>query len=84
MQHDEFEEALLAESRLEGLRAGRGGTTPLSEVMDEYELKIELHGAALGTDRCPGPLCAGLRDQSATRNSFCPVTRAIVSKSLSQ
>ncbi|WP_255499665.1 hypothetical protein [Nocardiopsis sp. Huas11] len=39
MQHDEFEEALLAESRLEDLRAGRGGTTPLSEVMDEYELE---------------------------------------------
>jgi RHH-type rel operon transcriptional repressor/antitoxin RelB len=34
---DELEEVYLAESRLEDLRAGRGGTTPLSDVMDEYD-----------------------------------------------
>ncbi|MEV2275089.1 TraY domain-containing protein [Nocardiopsis sp. NPDC049922] len=33
---DELEEIHLAESRLEDLRAGRSGTTPLSDVMDEY------------------------------------------------
>jgi RHH-type rel operon transcriptional repressor/antitoxin RelB len=36
---DELEEVYLAESRLEDLRAGRGGTTPLSDVMDEYDLE---------------------------------------------
>jgi RHH-type rel operon transcriptional repressor/antitoxin RelB len=36
---DELEEVYLAESRLEDLRAGRGGTTPLADVMDEYDLE---------------------------------------------
>jgi RHH-type rel operon transcriptional repressor/antitoxin RelB len=37
---DEWEEIHLAESRLEDLRAGRSGSTPLSDVMDEYRLGL--------------------------------------------
>ncbi|WDZ92423.1 TraY domain-containing protein [Nocardiopsis sp. HUAS JQ3] len=36
---DELEEVYLAERRLEDLRAGRSGTTPLSEVMDEHDVE---------------------------------------------
>ena len=36
---DELEEIYLAESRLEDLRAGRSGTVPLSDVMDEYDVE---------------------------------------------
>jgi RHH-type rel operon transcriptional repressor/antitoxin RelB len=36
---DEPEEVYPPERRLEDLRAGRSGTTPLSEVMDEHDVE---------------------------------------------
>ncbi|WP_455769332.1 hypothetical protein [Nocardiopsis dassonvillei] len=36
---DESEEVYLPERRLEDLRAGRSGTSPLAEVMDEHDVE---------------------------------------------